>query len=74
MSLAIKKCPFCGKKASLELTDCTGVEECKNFENCLSIGNYLAVVCDHNKGGCGASSGFASSQEKAIAKWERRAV
>lgn len=66
----LKPCPFCGKSDTLEFTTCAELEECENFEACH--GDFLAVVCNVRKGGCGAVSGYASSIKKAAEKWNRR--
>lgn len=42
----------------------------KNIEFC-TLGFY-SMVCNVNKGGCGASSGYFSTVEKAIEAWNRR--
>jgi len=52
-------CPFCGK----------GVAEIFPAED---ASNQFHVVCNFKKGGCGASSGYASSLEGAVDKWNTR--
>ncbi|MBU2701144.1 hypothetical protein Ga0466249_002258 [Sporomusaceae bacterium BoRhaA] len=64
-------CPFCGGK-NIEFDDCKGTEACNNFEECKSA--YYTVVCNINKGGCGASSGYYQTKEQAIKAWNRRVV
>lgn len=64
-----KPCPFCGGQ-SIDLDSCKGLEECENFEECSS--QYHAIVCNWNKGGCGASSGYYPTVEEAIDAWNRR--
>lgn len=66
----LKPCPFCGKSDTLEFTTCAELEACKNFEVCP--GSFLAVVCNVNKGGCGAVSGYDTSIKKVAEKWNRR--
>lgn len=67
----IKHCPFCGKNAA-SISTAKGMEECENFERCIDCA-YVTVVCDFNKGGCGASSGYRCTEEEAILAWNERA-
>lgn len=76
----LKPCPFCGKDVAVfsdakELEDCANYEDedcsCKNFHPNSSC-PYICVVCDVNKGGCGASSGYSLTREKVAEKWNRR--
>lgn len=80
MSKNLKRCPFCGKSVA-SLTTAKELEDCLNFEDedccpdCLdwagSCGLH-AVICGITDGGCGASSGYYPSAEKAIAAWNCR--
>ena len=72
MSEELKRCPHCGKTDTLEFTDCIEAEGCQNYE-CFHMEPYVCVVCNVNKGGCGASGGYAPSEEEAVEKWNRRA-
>ena len=67
--MKIEKCPFCGKEVA-ETSNCK--ELCRHFEGCLATEPYVCVVCNVHEGGCGASSGYYDSAEKAIAAWNRR--
>lgn len=79
MEIKLKRCPFCFSDVAC-LSNAKELEDCKHFEdedkcpamkweeNCKSV----CVVCDVSKGGCGASSGYATSIEKAIKKWNMR--
>ena len=79
MEIKLRRCPFCGADVAC-LSNAKELEDCKHFEDedkcpamkweeeCKSV----CVVCDVSKGGCGASSGYATSIEKAIAKWNIR--
>lgn len=69
--MKIEKCPFCGKDVA-EITNCKDLEECRHFEKCPATEPYVCVVCNMFEGGCGASSGYYDSAEKAIAAWNRR--
>lgn len=79
-SAELKPCPFCGKSVAC-LTTAKELEDCYDYEDedrcpaCMDwIGGcgYHTVVCGMTEGGCGASSGYYSSEEKAIAAWNRR--
>lgn len=63
-------CPFCGFGCA-EIATCKELGNCQNFEECEHNGFY-SVVCNINKGGCGASGGYANNIEKAWEKWNRR--
>lgn len=67
----LKPCPYCEKKDTLELTSCVELEECANFESCDAY-PFVCVVCNSNKGGCGAAGGYSESAEGAIEKWNCR--
>lgn len=75
---SVKECPFCGKIESVEFANLREEEECNMFdddrcpafESCECSGVY--VICSVNKGGCGASSGFAWRKDKAVELWNRR--
>ena len=70
--MKIEKCPFCGKEVA-EISNCRELEECRHFEECPATEPYVCVVCNMHEGGCGASSGYYDSTEKAIVAWNRRA-
>lgn len=67
-----KECPFCGKTDATTITTCVEMAECENFEGC-EVNGYYTVVCDFNKGGCGASCGYAPTKKEAEEKWNKRA-
>ena len=74
----LKSCPFCGNKF-VELANAREIDECANFEDeecpeCFeqSSCSLYTVVCSVNEGGCGASSGYHTTEEKAIEAWNRR--
>lgn len=67
----LKECPFCGSKDYLFVGNATEIErsDCNEPDD----ENNFAVCCDFLQGGCGSASGYESSIEKAIEKWNRRA-
>lgn len=76
----LRECPYCGKKVA-ELITAKDLEECKHFEDdecpCFEYfeGNHCTlytVVCDYQKGGCGATSGYFVDKDKAIRRWNAR--
>ena len=80
MSEQLKLCPFCGNSA-VDLTNIHNLGDCGNFDTndcpCEKYQNpgecnYHTVVCNFNKGGCGAISGYYPTEERAIAAWNRR--
>lgn len=75
----LKPCPFCGKTDSLEFTNAKELEECARFESeecpCFEQEprcHCIAVVCNVHKGGCGATSGYATDIDRVVAKWNQR--
>lgn len=75
-----KPCPFCGADAAkistaMQLEECAMAEseECpaRKDADAAKCG-YKTVVCDVNKGGCGAASGFMPTEEEAVRAWNRR--
>ena len=66
----LQKCPFCGKDFAtivdqFELNDYHDKDEDK-------YARMYTVVCDHEKGGCGATCGFKSSPYYASLSWNTR--
>lgn len=55
----LKPCPFCG-----------GTSVDVKYEPYPVPNHY--IVCNYNKGGCGASSGCDYTVEEAIEAWNRR--
>ena len=72
MSDKLKPCPFCGKKHTAEIESCVELEDCENFISCNDY-PYKTVVCNVNKGGCGACGGYYPTKSEAIEAWNRRA-
>lgn len=68
----LKECPHCGSTEAPELTDCHEAEACGNFERCDWDNLFKSVVCNIYKGGCGASSGFYSTEKQAVDAWNTR--
>lgn len=60
--MEIKKCPFCGGNfAEYNL--------CEDEDTLVEQYN---IVCNAQKGGCGASCGYAFTKKEAEKKWNRR--
>ena len=70
-------CPFCGKAETVGLVDSDTFQDLMPWE-VEPEGHtlYWAVMCDASKpagkGGCGASGGFAPTQEAAAERWNTR--
>lgn len=73
MSDEIKPCPFCGNDKAPRVASCIDVEVCEAFIRCDSYDEAVCVVCDYQKGGCGASGSFQDTPEAAIDAWNTRA-
>lgn len=80
-TVKLMPCPFCGADAAkistaMQLEECAMAEseECpaRKDADAAKCG-YKTVVCDVNKGGCGAASGFWPTEEEAVRKWNQRA-
>lgn len=84
--ITLKPCPYCGKDAAT-IVSAKEMEWCKHFESdddsddgyepCpikepFECCPYTTVVCDVEKKGCGANTGYAWSRIQAINKWNRR--
>ena len=81
----MKPCPFCGDTDAISIETAKSCEECAHFEDaekCPAYAPfwsdedhcpYIAVICSFSNGGCGASSGWYPTREKAIMAWNRRA-
>jgi len=79
-TVELMPCPFCGADAA-KISTAMQLEECAMFEekDCPARTaadtddcGYKTVVCDVNKGGCGAACGFWPTEEEAIRRWNRR--
>ena len=69
----LKECPFCGKKVA-KYTTAAELEMCVKDVYCYEADCTMkAVVCGVQDGGCGASTGFFTSEEEAVTAWNRRA-
>jgi Lar family restriction alleviation protein len=67
--MKIKACPFCGATESLEATPYYIGEICpEEFDS-----DDVAVCCNINKKGCGATGGYRETKEEAIKAWNKRA-
>lgn len=79
-TVKLMPCPFCGADAA-KISTAMQLEECAMFaeKDCPARTaadtddcGYKTVVCDVNKGGCGAASGFMPTEEEAVRAWNRR--
>lgn len=72
MQNELKPCPFCNSTENLEVISCE--ETCCDdviCEDCPHKPQYT-VCCNARESGCGVTSGYAETKEKAIEKWNRR--
>ena len=69
----LNPCPFCGRKNAATLSNCIECSPCVDEPPCdgCNWAKHL-IVCDVNRGGCGAASGLYDTEEKAIEAWNRR--
>ena len=58
----LKPCPFCGESTVTMI--------CRINDDWR---NRYSVLCDYERGGCGAESGWYHSKEEAAEAWNRRA-
>lgn len=79
-TVKLMPCPFCGADAA-KISTAMQLEECAMYESkdCpaqqaadTDSCSYKTVVCDINKGGCGATSGFMPTEEEAVRAWNQR--
>lgn len=79
----LKPCPFCGGVDTHVLETRRSLEDCIRYDYCEAErceqgacdmhNTWDRAVCSIHKGGCGASTGYASCPSKAAALWNRRA-
>lgn len=70
--IKLKPCPFCGKSVTV-FTNAKEMKDCSYYDDCYSLScPMIAIVCDVNDGGCGASTGYGWSKDVVIEKWNRR--
>lgn len=71
--IKLKPCPFCGRVKPFlgRLTEIETVDA--NHPDYDLLNEQFAVVCDAQNGGCGTTSGFFASKNKACEAWNRRA-
>ena len=73
MQNELKRCPFCGGKYTVNLSDSSECSSCVDEPPCDGCNwkKYL-IVCNVHLGGCGAASGLYDTKEEAIEAWNRR--
>lgn len=62
-------CPFCGK----EVAKVVDQYELNDYHD-DSYQKMYTVVCDYDKGGCGATCGFVARDYQAVSQWNTRMV
>ena len=74
----LRACPYCGKDVA-DFATAKEEEECKWFDDDERCDAYAyngcpckKIVCNAQKGGCGASTGYSWSEEDAVERWNRR--
>jgi len=65
-------CPFCGKSDTVEPIEASQLYADMQVSILNKPQESFAVVCSVWKEGCGASSGFKLTREKAAKLWNRR--
>lgn len=80
MSDELRPCPFCGAKVAEVVSEADEFiekwgddEELDWMVRDMRRTGYRAVVCNANKGGCGAIGGWKPSETEASKAWNRRA-
>lgn len=77
--VTLSPCPFCGKSVA-KVTNAAELEECTHFEDEKICPLYetweeckmKAVICGVSGGGCGAMTGYFTTEEEAVEAWNRR--
>ena len=70
VGIKLKRCPFCGKRKATTIVNQFELKDCPEPDE--DVIKRYTVVCDHDKGGCGATCGFRSSREVAALFWNTR--
>ena len=65
----IKRCPHCDSEDAVEIQTSQEMNDCDADECAYGDGNMVAVCCNYNKDGCGASGGYRESASQAIDAW-----
>jgi Lar family restriction alleviation protein len=63
----LKPCPHCGK------LDTVWVGNRNKISGTKSDGQRIAVNCNRQIGGCGATGGYFDTEKEAVEAWNRRA-
>lgn len=69
--MTLNPCPFCGKAEIVVLTS-NDITEADRDDDRYEPDPSYAAVCDFNRDGCGATSGYRDTQELAAQAWNRR--
>ena len=64
----LQKCPFCGGDVGTIVNQ----YELNDYQENDDAVKMFTVVCDYDKGGCGATCGFHSSEYYAALAWNTR--
>lgn len=67
----LQKCPFCGGDVGM-IVDQYELNDYHRAEDESEVIKMFTVVCDYDKGGCGATCGFHSSEYYAALAWNTR--
>ena len=68
----LKPCPFCGNIHLCYLKNINGCDVVSIPYTGNELEDTVAVCCDIHDGGCGATSGYYHSCDKAAEKWNKR--
>ena len=74
MAKKLKKCPHCGNKKGLEYLSSLDAARMAvdDEEYTNSTANGWFVICNYNKDGCGARSGWGIAKKDARKSWNKR--
>lgn len=70
--IELRACPFCGRFGPVHTEECT-MDPCPDAECELCEERCYRVLCDIDREGCGASSGWYETKQDAADGWNDRA-